>query len=185
VALQEKYTTYRPTIHVSLIAKLIVDAHWGFHENSHPIGNKTILHRSTNCVCMYVCMLWNVWGVCIGKLQDTHNLVVWRVFFVGEVLSKRKKIKWNTFKMKWFWRVSIAKSEKENSQNSQISLFGFQLGAVNIECRLKIYTSYLVYSQVWLNLPMDDHHLLNILRWLQVRLHFFFKLNSVWSLAWI
>jgi hypothetical protein len=77
--------------------------------------------------------------------------------------------------MKWFQRVSIAKSEKENSQNSQISLFGFQFVAVNIDCQLKIYTSYLVYSQVWLNLPMDGHHFLNILRWLQVRLQFFFK----------
>jgi hypothetical protein len=38
------------------------------------------------------------------------------------------------FKMKGFWRVSISKSEKENSQNSQISLFGFQFVAVNIEC---------------------------------------------------
>jgi hypothetical protein len=30
--------------------------------------------------------------------------------------------------------------------------------AKDIDRQLKICTSYLVYSQIWLNLPMDDGH---------------------------
>ncbi len=41
-------------------------------------------------VCMYGCMLWNVWGVCIGKLQEYTQFGSVKGFFVGEVLSKRK-----------------------------------------------------------------------------------------------
>jgi hypothetical protein len=168
MALQEKYTTYRPNNsclpHCKIDCWCTLRISWKLFY----IGPQIVY------VCMYVCMLWNVWGVCIGKLQEYTQFGSVKGFFCWWSFVKKKKNKMNTFKMKWFWRVSIAKSEKENSQ---ISLFGFQLVAVNIECRLKIYTSYLVYSQVWLNLPMNDHHFLNILRWLQVRLHFFLKIK--------
>jgi hypothetical protein len=43
--------------------------------------------------------------------------------------------------------------EKNRKQNSQISIFSLQSVAINIEGWLKIFSSYLVYSQIWLNLP--------------------------------
>jgi hypothetical protein len=45
------------------------------------------------------------------------------------------------------------KWEKNSKQNSQISIFSLQSVAINIEGWLKIFSSYVVYSQIWLNLP--------------------------------
>jgi hypothetical protein len=39
-----------------------------------------------------------------------------------------------------------------------ICIFDFQCVAINIKVSLKICTSYLVYSQFWLNLHRDDHN---------------------------
>jgi hypothetical protein len=47
---------------------------------------------------------------------------------------------------------------KKGSINPQISILGFQCVAKNIERSLKICTSYLVYSQIWLNFPLDASH---------------------------
>jgi hypothetical protein len=49
--------------------------------------------------------------------------------------------------------------KKKESKNFQNFIFGFQCVTINIEGWLKIYISYLVYSQIWLNhLPRDDDH---------------------------
>ncbi len=81
--------------------------------------------------------------------------------------------------MKGFWRVLIAKNEKEKkSKSRQISIFGFQCVVINIECGLKICISYMDHSQIWLNLckdgchlflhlHMDDHHLSDIIQFLK------------------
>jgi len=58
--------------------------------------------------------------------------------------------------MKCLLRFSIAKSEKYYT-NHQIPIFGFQCVAKYIEGRFKIYTSYLIYSHISLNLPLKDH----------------------------
>jgi hypothetical protein len=49
--------------------------------------------------------------------------------------------------MKFFWRLSIARSKKIKEK----------IG--------KIVTFALVSSQIWLNLLMDDHHFLHIFLW--------------------
>jgi hypothetical protein len=49
---------------------------------------------------------------------------------------------------------SIAKSEKIIKFLS----LGFQYVATDINGSLKICSSYLVHSQIWLNLHMDDSH---------------------------
>jgi hypothetical protein len=54
-------------------------------------------------------------------------------------------------KIKRFWWVSITKSEG-NSQNHQMPIVGFQCVAINIGGYFKNYTSYLVYSQLLLNI---------------------------------
>ncbi len=68
--------------------------------------------------------------------------------------KKRNK----NFKMKCFLKVSITGWEGKNIiENSQIT-FDVQYVANNIGGWLKICVSYLVYSQIWLNLLMDDLH---------------------------
>jgi hypothetical protein len=51
--------------------------------------------------------------------------------------------------------------KKRDNNNHQISIFGFKcIAIINIEDLLMICTQYLVYSQIRLNLPMDDCHFL-------------------------
>jgi hypothetical protein len=61
-------------------------------------------------------------------------------------------------KKKWFWRFSIAKSEKINYKNYQIPILGFHCVTKNIEGWLEICTLILVYIPIWLNLLWDGHH---------------------------
>lgn len=56
--------------------------------------------------------------------------------------------------------VSIVNSEgKKKSKNYHISTFGFHYVAENMEGLLKICTSYVIYNQIWLNLPRDESSL--------------------------
>jgi hypothetical protein len=64
--------------------------------------------------------------------------------------------------MKQVWRVLIAKSEIINDKIHQISIFGFRCVAMNTKGWLKICASYMVYTQIWLNLFKDDSHFFNI-----------------------
>lgn len=50
------------------------------------------------------------------------------------------------------------KSDGKNSQNHQISRFGFGCVVKYIEGQLKFRTSNLVYNHIWLNPHEDDHH---------------------------
>jgi hypothetical protein len=43
------------------------------------------------CVCMYVCMLWNVRGVCIGKLQEYTQFGSVKGFFCWWSFVQKKK----------------------------------------------------------------------------------------------
>ncbi len=49
---------------------------------------------------------------------------------------------------------------------SQNFISCFQHVAKDIERWLNFGASYLVYSQIWLNLPGDDHHFFNIFLWM-------------------
>jgi hypothetical protein len=70
--------------------------------------------------------------------------------------SKSKIKKWN-----WFFRVPSPELEKKVK-----IIFGFQYGAKNIEGWFKICATYLVYSQIWLNPPTENHHFFYIFLWI-------------------
>ncbi len=71
----------------------------------------------------------------------------------------------NELKVKWLLKVSIAnKWEPKKLTNHLISVVGFQHVNIIIEAWLKYCSLYLVYSQIWLKLPQDDHHLGYILK---------------------
>jgi hypothetical protein len=53
----------------------------------------------------------------------------------------------------WFCRFSVARSEEKKSKIHQIHILGFHCVAKTIEQWLKICMLFLVYSQIWLNLP--------------------------------
>jgi hypothetical protein len=77
-----------------------------------------------------------------------------------------KKHSWTFKTKKWsnLRRVSMARSKKKLSKTIQISTLGFQYIAINIEGWLfKICNSFVVYRQIWLNLPTDDSHFLFLL----------------------
>jgi hypothetical protein len=41
-------------------------------------------------------------------------------------LPQKEKIEFTILKKKWFWRLSVLKSEEKISKNHQIFVFGFQ-----------------------------------------------------------
>ncbi len=47
-------------------------------------------------------------------------------FFLLAKLPQKEKIEFTIFKKKWFWRLSVLKSEEKISKNHQIFVFGFQ-----------------------------------------------------------
>ncbi len=50
---------------------------------------------------------------------------------------------------------------------SQLSIFWFtMLQPKTQKDNYNISASYVVYSQIWLNLPMDDHHFFYIFLWM-------------------
>jgi hypothetical protein len=85
-----------------------------------------------------------------------------RPYPAGEISPKREI---PNSKMKWFWRFLIARSEQTNNISWQISMVGFHCVAKNIEGWFSNKTSYLVYSQICLNLPKDDCYFLYIFQW--------------------
>jgi hypothetical protein len=97
--------------------------------------------------------------------SSSRKHITARTFGIKIVSSPPPFIYWRNFakiqnwtieqlKMKWFFRVSIARSE--GKKILQIFKFGFPY--VGIEGWFKIFIWYLVYSQIWINLPRDDHH---------------------------
>ncbi len=69
----------------------------------------------------------------------------------------------------WFWRFSITRTEgKKIKLNHQICLFGFDRVTNNINQWLKICVLFLVYSQIWLNLLMDNSGTKNFLKRLKL-----------------
>jgi hypothetical protein len=59
----------------------------------------------------------------------------------------------------------------KKTKTCQISIFGLQFAAKNIEGCLRISMSYLVNNQIWLNLLVDDRH------------HFYIFLSTIAILA--
>jgi hypothetical protein len=66
--------------------------------------------------------------------------------------------------MKWFWRVSMAR----NAANKLVKITKFLLLvfsglAINTEGWLKRIVLHIrFHNQIWLNLPMNDHHFFNM-----------------------
>jgi len=90
-----------------------------------------------------------------------YNITWYQPFFLLTKFREKenfKIIKVKNLKMKWLWRFSIARSEGKNSKIFQISIFGFQCVAKDMEGWFKFDTSYMVYSHIWLNIPKNDCH---------------------------
>ncbi len=106
--------------------------------------------------------------------MDDHHLIYLRSnnFLTGEI-SPENEI--NYFLNKdWFWRFSVPKSEKKKewkSTNLHIWVF---ICSQKSKRRMNFFTFFLVYSQVWLNLPRDDHHFLWIKATLATKQCFFY-----------
>jgi hypothetical protein len=60
--------------------------------------------------------------------------------------------------------------KKKKSKNRQIHICGFHCAAKHIEGWLKICTLFQVCSQIWLNLPKDDHQFFYIFQWVAATL---------------
>ncbi len=69
--------------------------------------------------------------------QEIKNKVIFHIFQLPEVRNSN--------------------NNNNNNNHCQISAFGFHCVAKNIEGWIEICTSYLIYSQIWLNLPHDHH----------------------------
>ncbi len=54
------------------------------------------------------------------------------IFFIGEILPK-SEMRNKNLKIKQFWKVSIANSEKKKRENYHIFIFDFYCVALNIE----------------------------------------------------
>jgi hypothetical protein len=94
------------------------------------------------------------------------------LFFLAKFVRK-VKLKTKNSKKKWFCRFSVGRSEREKKRKIRhFRIFGFQWVAKTIERWLKIYTRFLVDSQIWLNLPREDSHFCYILLWMAVTLAF-------------
>jgi hypothetical protein len=80
-------------------------------------------------------------------------LALW-FFFTGEISPKREIQKRSDFG--GFQSPEVRKFRNKKGNNFQIHiLFSFHCVAKGW---FKICTSFLVYSQIWINLPRDDHH---------------------------
>jgi hypothetical protein len=78
---------------------------------------------------------------------------------------------------------SRQKREGKKRKIRHFRIFGFQWVAKTIEGWLKIYTWFLVDSQIWLNLPGEDRHFCYILLCMVATLAFFKILKMTWGHA--
>jgi hypothetical protein len=98
-------------------------------------------------------------------------------FFSGETLLKSQKTKQNLNEviLEGFNSPEVGGGGGEH----QIYIFCFKCIAINIKGWLNISTSFLVYSQIWVNIPRDDCHFCNIFLWMIATLgandHYIFK----------
>jgi hypothetical protein len=81
-------------------------------------------------------------------------------FFSSKKRQKNYRLKKNDLE------VLNHKMLKENIKFFKIPINGFQCVVRNIFKWLKIYISYLVYSQIFLNLLKDDSHFFSIFLWM-------------------
>jgi hypothetical protein len=83
---------------------------------------------------------------------------VWRNLFL--IIEVSSKIKFEKLKMKWLWKVLIARIKGENrKKKSQAFKIWLKMCCQKYKKMIKnICTSYLIYSHIELNLPKDDCH---------------------------
>ncbi len=89
-----------------------------------------------------------------------------KLVFLASFRQKSENFKNKKFRKKSFGSFSVAKTgeEKKIKKNSQIRIFGFHYVAKQIKKWLKkdLDFLFLVYSQIWLNLPRNDCNFFNI-----------------------
>ncbi len=104
--------------------------------------------------------------------------------FVGNLFFCMHEISPKVSKMKWLLKLFNCQKWEKGKKNPT---FGFQWVAKYIEGWLKAYTSYLVYSQIWLNLPKKDCQFFHIFLWMAghcgSKSEFLFKKHTVF-LSW-
>jgi hypothetical protein len=97
----------------------------------------------------------------------------WRNF------AKNKKSNIKIQKISNFRSFQLLEARGKNNKNLSDFNTWFSVCNQNTEERLKTCTTYLVYGQIWLNLPKDDHHFYYIFPWMIATLtHPFFSLLS-------
>jgi hypothetical protein len=113
--------------------------------HKHTQDTQSLTHpRSFTCVngfiysCLsydsgYKAILLSMWRAALEKCFRgdglTYPMSV-SLFFIGEILPRRKFQKNSSFQMNWFWRFWIIQSEKQNNESRQISMFGFDCIAI-------------------------------------------------------
>jgi hypothetical protein len=98
-------------------------------------------------------------SVCNGETSSFLRVVHHGLFLIGGISPKKNLTRnWSNF---WGFQ-----SPKFREIFSSIRMFGFFFLAKITKGWLKYCTSYLVYCQIWLNLPLDDSHFFCIFRWM-------------------
>jgi hypothetical protein len=74
--------------------------------------------------------------------------------------TKKRNNNWKTWKSsEFFGGFQWPEMRGKNCKNYHISIFGLVCVRIFfIKKRIKICTSYLVYSHIWLYLPKENHH---------------------------
>jgi len=110
-------------------------------------------------------------GGTLGTSHDGANglrdwsTFVWSSLFFKLVIYCRK-VKFKFLRKSHFGDFQSRKKWGKTIKNHQIHICGFHCAAKHTEAWIKICASFLVYSQIWLNLPRDDCHFSYISQWM-------------------
>jgi hypothetical protein len=161
-----------PLTFVRYYEKLCFKANQNKQRNN--LSNTLSLMKNSE-FCHIFCYFWNphssgpvhlrFWKLAQGAFGTSHDgangLRDWSTF-VWSSLFLKLVIYGHNVKFKSLRKVilEISSCEKwgKTSKNHQIHICGFHSTAKHMEALLKICTLFLVYSQIWLNLPRDDCH---------------------------
>jgi hypothetical protein len=136
--------------------------------------SSVFLGSSYTYIYIYICVFFLPFFLS-GLLDVTSINPCGAVLLLLAKFVRKSKLKTKNSKKKSdFCRFSVRRSEREKNVKKirHFSIFGFQLVAKTIEGWWKIYTWFLVDSQIWLNLPREDRHFCYILLWMVATLAF-------------
>ncbi len=102
------------------------------------------------------------------------SILVGAVLFSLAKFVRKAKLKTKNSKKKVILQVfSRQKREGKKRKIRHLRIFGFQWVTETIKAWFKIYTWFLVDSQIWLNLPREYRHFWYLLLWMVATLAFF------------